>query len=569
MALLIIYSLVSCYSFSLLVEIEMSSFLGVPLIFPLLIDSTSLLFLFTVFLITGCVITFSSSYIQTEKFNARFHWLVLSFVISIVLLIVSPNLLSLLLGWDGLGLTSYLLVVYFQSAKSFNAGLLTALRNRVGDVLLLLAIACLISYGSINFTLEALSGQLSPISLRLVGLAACTKRAQIPFSAWLPAAIAAPTPVSALVHSSTLVTAGIYLLIRFSPALPKFALLSLLCVGSLTIFIAGLAALRETDIKKVVALSTLRQLGVIIATLGAGLNFLAFFHLISHAFFKALLFISVGRMIHLASSYQDLRKASLLRRVQPSSVRLSLLASISLCGIPFTRGFYSKDLCIEINLILSGSFPLLVLFFLATVLTCAYSVRFLAITSIKLSRTCPLIWRNDQDTAIWRGILGLVPCAVMRGSLWRWRLLSCPSRLRLSRQEKLFAFIAVTAGIALGWSLIIKRRTLSKFSASDLRIIIWALPIISAFFWTFPINPWAASIRHTLDLNWNRAPGLPFILGVTPKHDSFLGATYFDAFAGACGLILVLLVFLYTRTLFSKLYWSQIPKPIRIKEKYY
>lgn len=145
----------------------------------------------------------------------------------------------------------------------------------------------------------------------LVIVAACTKRAQIPFSAWLPAAIAAPTPVSSLVHSSTLVTAGVYLVIRFAESLRIRGLLEyLMFVGLATTTMAGFRALWELDIKKIVALSTLRQLGLIMATVGLGIYPLAFFHLLTHAYFKALLFISVGRIIHLSSDYQDLRKIS-------------------------------------------------------------------------------------------------------------------------------------------------------------------------------------------------------------------------------------------------------------------
>lgn len=160
--------------------------------------------------------------------------------------------------------------------------------------------------------------------------------------------MAAPTPVSALVHSSTLVTAGVYLTIRFYPALIECHVTEgLLIVGSLTMCMAGMAALREIDGKKIVALSTLRQLGVMITTLGVGLPALAFFHLLSHAFFKALLFIRVGSIIHLSRSYQDIRITSLFPSVEPIRLRIATLANISLCGLPFMSGFYSKDLCIE------------------------------------------------------------------------------------------------------------------------------------------------------------------------------------------------------------------------------
>merc|ERR1711936_359299 len=157
------------------------------------------------------------SYISGEVYFGRFIGLVLRFVISIYLLILRPNIIRLLLGWDGLGVTSYLLVIFYQSSKSYNAGIFTALTNRLGDVGLLVSLSLILSYGGWRYLYnthgsESLAGGL----LIIIVLSACTKSAQIPFSAWLPAAMAAPTPVSALVHSSTLVTAGVYLIIRIN-----------------------------------------------------------------------------------------------------------------------------------------------------------------------------------------------------------------------------------------------------------------------------------------------------------------------------------------------------------------
>lgn len=178
--------------------------------------------------------------------------------------------------------------------------------------------------------------------------AACTKRAQLPFSAWLPAAMAAPTPVSALVHSSTLVTAGVYVLIRIrqtiiSPSVSK----SLITTGLLTLLIASFTALVEEDIKKVVALSTLRQLGLMIVTLARGFPKIAFFHLICHAFFKALLFMGVGSLIHFRNDFQDLRKIRVSSKAAPVRVRRCIIAIAGLCGLPFTSGFFSKDICVD------------------------------------------------------------------------------------------------------------------------------------------------------------------------------------------------------------------------------
>lgn len=213
--------------------------------------------------------------------------------------------------------------------------------------------------------------------------------------------MAAPTPVSSLVHSSTLVTAGVYLLFRFRNFLKSHTLIAAISfIGLLTITIAGLRALYELDIKKIVALSTLSQLGLIVTSLGVGLYEVAFFHLLTHAFFKALLFITVGNIIHLSRDYQDLRKIKLPEAKFPTTLAFSLVANRSLCGLPFMAGFYSKDQIFELILILESNFILIAAFLLAIGLTVAYTVRFVGLiiwNSLLITHT---IWGEDNDSLI-------------------------------------------------------------------------------------------------------------------------------------------------------------------------
>jgi len=209
--------------------------------------------------------------------------------------------------------------------------------------------------------------------LLIVILAAITKSAQIPFSAWLPAAIAAPTPVSALVHSSTLVTAGVYLLIRFNFIMGINNFLFL--IGILTIFISGLGANFEMDLKKIIALSTLRQLGLIIIILGAGLYELSFFHLIAHAMFKSLLFLCAGVFIHSMGDIQDIRLAGKMNFNLPVRSFYFITSSMALCGFPFLTGFYSKDLILEVYFISNINIIITGLIYLSTMFTLSYSAR--------------------------------------------------------------------------------------------------------------------------------------------------------------------------------------------------
>ena len=392
----------------------------------IIFDIISLYFLRLVRLISGSVIIFRTSYIIKEKFFSRFILLVFFFVISIYLLIISPNIIRLLLGWDGLGVTSYLLVIFYQRNKSYNAGIITAITNRIGDVGLLISISMFIFLGSWNFIYQNFYSYIfSNLLIFLIIIRACTKRAQIPFSAWLPAAIAAPTPVSALVHSSTLVTAGVYLLIRMNIIIIEINFRKyLFLIGILTMVIAGMTAIIEIDIKKIIALSTLRQLGVMIIILGIGNPILSFFHLISHAFFKAILFICAGIIIHNIKDYQDIRKIGFRYFNLHFSISIIIIANISLCGLPFLRGFYSKDFIIEIILIKGKNFFFFFLIIFGTILTVIYSCRLNFLVSINFIKLESYYFMRENSLFIISGIIFLLPFSIIGGIFISWNLIS-------------------------------------------------------------------------------------------------------------------------------------------------
>lgn len=233
--------------------------------------------------------------------------------------------------------------------------------------------------------------------------------------------MAAPTPVSALVHSSTLVTAGVFLLFRFYPFLRSFYLFNtlLLIVGSTTILIAGTAATLEGDIKKIIALSTLRQLGVIITSLSLGFTLLTFFHLVTHALFKALLFICAGSLIHLHHHSQDLRFMGNISNQIPLLTASIVVSNIALCGSPFLAGFYSKDIIIESSLFLPFNNIITFIFLLATGLTAAYRTRFLIAVILSPSLSLPKSHLNDRDIFIHAPTLTLSLAAITAGAIIR------------------------------------------------------------------------------------------------------------------------------------------------------
>lgn len=347
--------------------------------FYLLIDTIRLIFFLTVLLIRIRVMIFSSEYILGEKTYMGFHILVLVFIIRIVFLIFSPNILSGMLGWDGLGLSSYLLVIYYSREKSFNSGMITALTNRLGDALLLFTIGFFLTYYRWRIKLIrqfSLRVSLIPFILLIIGCS--TKRAQLPFCAWLPAAIAAPTPVSSLVHSSTLVTAGVYLFLRHEQIFKDLLIRDyLLFLGLATIILSSLSALYEYDIKKIVALSTLSQLGVMVVSIGLGLRAVAFFHLLAHAYFKALLFICTGRIIHRRNNYQDIRVMGTSPQVKPIVLSFIIVSMLRLSGLPFMSAFFSKEMILEGLISLNYSLIEMLIFFFGAILTLLYRARFL------------------------------------------------------------------------------------------------------------------------------------------------------------------------------------------------
>nr|YP_010535539.1 NADH dehydrogenase subunit 5 [Alectorobius fonsecai]UYB78308.1 NADH dehydrogenase subunit 5 [Alectorobius fonsecai]UYL27217.1 NADH dehydrogenase subunit 5 [Alectorobius fonsecai] len=339
----------------------------------LLFDWMSLMFVSVVLFISSMVILFSIDYMGDEKFKIYFLYGVLLFVGSMILMIFSPNLFMILLGWDGLGLVSYCLVIFYQNYKSDIAGMITILSNRIGDVMILLSLVMLLNFGSLDFIIYSKMYWLCGYMLII---AAMTKSAQIPFSAWLPAAMAAPTPVSSLVHSSTLVTAGVYLMIRLGLLMgvenySKF----LLFFSVLTMMMAGMGAIMETDLKKVIALSTLSQLGLMMTVLALGKVDLSFFHLLTHALFKAMLFLCAGFMIHMSLGYQDIRFMGGFYCMNPLIGVAFSIANLSLFGIPFLSGFYSKDLILEFIYKEDLGMFLVLMIIISTVCTTIYSLR--------------------------------------------------------------------------------------------------------------------------------------------------------------------------------------------------
>nr|YP_010042798.1 NADH dehydrogenase subunit 5 [Euretaster insignis]QPC56456.1 NADH dehydrogenase subunit 5 [Euretaster insignis] len=344
-------------------------------------DQNFNIFLSIALLVSWSIFQFSLYYMLNDPNSNNFFLLLIIFLLNMIILTSANNLFLLFIGWEGVGFLSFLLISWWFTRNNANTAAIQAIiYNRIGDIGLLVFLSLNISYFN-SWSLSELNilSPPSPNNFLLLGilLAAIGKSAQFGLHPWLPAAMEGPTPVSALLHSSTMVVAGIFLLIRthflyqFSPYFNNLCLL----IGSLTALFAATTAIYQHDIKKIIAYSTTSQLGLMMIAIGLNQPIIALFHICTHAFFKAMLFLSSGSIIHSLNNEQDLRKMGGLFLILPNTSACILLGSLALSGIPFLAGFYSKDLIIEIAFTnVSNSISIFTLI-IATFLTPSYSIR--------------------------------------------------------------------------------------------------------------------------------------------------------------------------------------------------
>nr|UEK24891.1 NADH dehydrogenase subunit 5 [Kolla paulula] len=435
-------------NYVLMLEWKLFSLNSVSMYYLLIIDWVSLFFCFVVMFISSMVILYSVNYIGVGSYMSnRFLFIVIMFILSMILMIMSPNMISIMLGWDGLGLVSYCLVIYYMSIKSYLAGLITCLTNRLGDIGLLVSICWIMSYGGWHFMYY--THLYNNIIFYMVILSSFTKSAQIPFSCWLPAAMAAPTPVSSLVHSSTLVTAGVYLLIRFYN-LMNFNNYLFLFISTLTMIFSSLCASYEFDLSKIIALSTLSQLGLMMSSLFLGLVDLSFFHLLTHAMFKSLLFLCSGIFIFYMNDNQDIRMMGSVCLFLPFTTSCFNISNLTLCGIPFLSGFYSKDFFIENVSFFGVNFLIFMLFYLSLGLTACYSFRLFYYSMMNNYKFVSYNFLSDEFNFMKISIFFLTITSVFFGCMLMWLLNFDLVFIILPFKLKVTSLIMVLLGLWLG-----------------------------------------------------------------------------------------------------------------------
>ncbi|HWT37662.1 MAG TPA: NADH-quinone oxidoreductase subunit L, partial [Paraburkholderia sp.] len=329
-----------------------------------LIDSLTALMMVVVTFVSLMVHIYTIGYMAEEEGYQRFFSYIALFTFSMLMLVMSNNFLQLFFGWEAVGLVSYLLIgFYFKRESAIYANMKAFLVNRVGDFGFLLGIGLLLAYGgSLNYndvfakgheiaalTFPGTSWNLLTVACICLFIGAMGKSAQFPLHVWLPDSMEGPTPISALIHAATMVTAGIFMVARMSPLfeLSEAALSFIVVIGAITALFMGFLGVVQNDIKRVVAYSTLSQLGYMTVALGVSAYPVAIFHLMTHAFFKALLFLGAGSVIIGMHHDQDMRNMGGLRKYMPITWITSLVGSLALIGTPFFSGFYSKDSIID------------------------------------------------------------------------------------------------------------------------------------------------------------------------------------------------------------------------------
>lgn len=364
-------------------------------------DQLAVVMMCVVTIVSSCVHVYSTAYMHEDKSLARFMSYLSLFTFAMLMLVTADNLIQLFFGWEGVGVASYLLIGFWNHKDSANAAAIKAfLVNRVGDFGLALGIfACFMLFGSVQFDVLFENAE-SLVNARfnffgfdlpaltttclLLFIGAMGKSAQLGLHTWLPDAMEGPTPVSALIHAATMVTAGVFLVARMSPVFEYApdALMVVCIVGACTAFVAATIGLTQFDIKRVIAYSTMSQLGYMFFALGVSAYGAAIFHLMTHAFFKALLFLGAGSVIHALHHEQDMRNMGGVWKKIPATYVMMWIGSLALCGVPFFAGYYSKDIILESAFADHTSFGMFAYWMgiMAAFMTAFYSGRLLFMT---------------------------------------------------------------------------------------------------------------------------------------------------------------------------------------------